>query len=275
MLAFVHIEKCGGTTLARTFRRYFGCDHFDIIPRDPEAMLACHDDLRHVLSLRSSTRSVAGHPVRVQCQFEEVVPDIAYVTLLRDPIKRYVSDYRHFVEVLNHPADFERWLDREDRHNFQTRAIAGVDDADAAIEILRERFDLVGTVENYGLFVDNLAQLLRCDTSDLWYRVENRANDRRRSQPLPDLDKYYDRIAHNNRHDKKVYEYVLGTLAPAIDPATCQVFEARPFRPLLARSRLLGNARLTANRLYRNLVYKPSLGHLPVPHALKHYRRIA
>jgi len=274
MLAFVHIEKCGGTTLEHTLRRYFGCDHFDLIPRNPDAMLGTHEDLRRLFKLRPTLRSIAGHSVRRHCCFEEVIPNVTYITLLRDPINRYVSEFRHFVDVLNYPGNFEQWLDRDDRCNFQTKAIAGVEDASIAIKILEERFCLVGTVECYDDFIIHLAKLLRCNKADLWYQVKNRAVDRRRLKPLPDLSQYHARIIENNQQDIELYKHVTNFLLPKMGvSASCKDFELAPFHSFGARSRIIGLVRLIINRVYRNLIYKPSIGYLPVPHALKIYRK--
>ena len=272
MLAFVHIEKCAGTPLERAFRRYFSLDHINIIPRDPDAVLASSGDLRHVLRLRPSVRSLAGHSLRVHCGFEEVVPEIAYVTLLRDPVNRYLSEYRQFVDIVHCPADFQAWLDRKDRHNFQTRAIAGVDDPDAAIEVLNTKFQLVGTAEKYDTFFRQLARLIRCEVADLSYKVVNRSTDRRRCTPLPDLSKYRDQILYSNRHDLRVYQHVDEVLIPRMETSNYQGFELQPFQSLAPRSQIMGVVRQAGNRIFRNLIYKPSLGLWPVPHALKPYR---
>jgi len=91
MLEVVHIEKCGGTTLIHALRRHFGLAHFDVIPRGKNSMLFTHEDLRSLLRLRPTVKSIAGHPVRVHSNLHELLADSRYVTILRDPVARYVS----------------------------------------------------------------------------------------------------------------------------------------------------------------------------------------
>ena len=272
MLAFVHIEKCGGTTFNRTLRRLYCRDHFDIIPRDPEALLAGPNDLRHLLHMRPQARSMAGHSVRLQCGFEAVVPAIAYVTMLRDPIKRYISDFQHFVDIVNFPADIEAWLARQDRQNFQTRAIAGCENLERAKQLLEERFQLVGMVEQYDFFLARLANLLCCDPISLWYQVVNRAADRRVRKPLPDLARYEEQIRWNNRYDIQLYQFA-ATLQGKYKrvPETFSLAAAKPS----AQARYTARARQYVHLAYLNLVYKPSVGRLPVPHYLKTYRSVS
>ncbi len=270
MLAFVHIEKCGGTTLNRMLRRLYCRDHFDIIPRDHDAMLAAPQDLQHLLRMRPNARSLAGHSVRLQCGFEQVVPHIQYVTLLREPVKRYISDFRHFVDILDFPADIEAWLAREDRHNFQTRAIAGCDDPELAMELLEQRFRLVGTVEQYDHFLHQLAGLLGCHPAKLQCQAVNRAADRNRVKPLPDLSRYEEQIRWNNRHDQQLYQFAC-ELQHRRGSAAAEASATLP--PPNVAARCAGTARQWVHLFYRNLIYKPSVGHLPIPHALKTYRQ--
>ncbi len=278
MLAFVHIEKCGGTTLLHQLRRGFGIDHFDVIPKDKEAVLFGADDMRALLKLRPSVKSIAGHSVRIHSGLESVVERVSYYTILRDPVARYISDYQHFVDLLDFPDDFERWLDFEARHNFQTRAIAGSDDLEAAKTILRSRFDLVGLVEEYGEFLEQLSLLSPSCGLSLECEVRNSAEQRKsHRKPLP-LDQFREQIIENNRMDLALYEDARDVLLPEQRErfsARCEgAISTTAATGQPRRHPLRERTRASMNRLYRNLIYKPYLGYAPFRyHALPPYRK--
>jgi hypothetical protein len=273
MLAFVHIEKCGGTTLLHSLRRAFGVDHFDVMPRDKSSMLFGPDDMRALLALRSGARSIAGHTVRPRSNLESVVPDVRYYTLLRDPVARYVSDFRHFVDLLGFPDDFELWLGREDRRDFQTRAIAGTDDVEEAKRVLKERLALVGVVEEYADFLGKLRALAEPHHLSADYEVRNRASQRKsRRKPL-ELERFRERILEQNRLDLELYEYARSVVIPGQSLRfRGRLAEGAPEAPG-ASARVRERLRAWTNRAYRNLIYKPYMGYAPFKtHALPPYR---
>lgn len=264
MLAFIHIEKCAGTTLVNLLRRNFGRDHFDVIPRDRGSMLFDAGDLRRLLRLRPRARSLAGHSLRPASRLEEAHPQVRYYTLLRDPAQRYISDFRHFVDILGYPADFPTWLAWQERHNFQTRAIAGGPDLELAKQVISERLALVGLVERFDDFLDRLRALAAPWPLDTRYQPTNTASQRTSPTAGMDFSQYAEAIADANRLDQALCEFVrdrLQELRPAGQPS-----------PPAYISSLAGAGRSLANRVYRNLVYKPSTGRwAPGAHALPLY----
>jgi hypothetical protein len=270
LLAFVHIEKCGGTTVLKLLRSAFGLDHFDVIPRDKNSMLFGPEDLRELLALRPSVKSISGHTVRHQSQLETVVPEVQYYTVLRDPVARYVSDFRHFVDILGFPDDFEYWLDFKDRHDFQTKAIAGVDDVEEAKRILGEHFVLVGILEDFGEFLAHLRVLAQESPLSLDYEVSNTASGRRSKSDIPNLEALRERVLEKNRLDMELYEFTRSVLIPE---QKARFQDGLPASPSGRVTRMRERSRLCLNRLYRNFVYKPYMGYAPFKyHALPPYR---
>lgn len=278
MLAVIHIEKCGGTTLIDVLRRNFQLDHFDVIPRDRQSMVFTADDLHDLLKFRPTVKSIAGHTIRLNSGLENVAPQIQYITCLRDPVRRYVSDYCHFVERLGLEADFEAWLCREERHNLQTRAIAGAANLDAAIHLLETRFELVGALENFSEFIQQLRLVVEIprSTFDPWYEVRNSRWGRPSVLSTSELiGKFGERIAAVNALDIKLHQHVLNVILPrqrAVWTAdnSAASLAARDRTPL---ERLRDARRRLLCRLYRNLVYKPHLRRWPVPHRLPIYEK--
>src|SRR5262245_13643654 len=132
MYAFVHIDKTGGTTLTSILRRSFGTRHCDIrLPlakrrHDGSNHAACIDaaDLVRAQRIYRNLVGISGHNVKPYSNLQSARPELKYVTILRDPAKRFRS---HFLNrSRNHTLEsFDRWADDPMQHNWQTKMIAG------------------------------------------------------------------------------------------------------------------------------------------------------
>ncbi len=117
-------------------------------------------DLKRLKLLNPVLTSISGHTVRINSNLESVEPDVDYITLFRDPERRYVSDFFHFGHrFLKDPRDFEEWLEVESRRNFQTKSIAENGRAEDAIAELG-RFSIVGVIEQTDRFLNATATLV-------------------------------------------------------------------------------------------------------------------
>jgi hypothetical protein len=273
MIAFVHIEKCGGTTLIHLLRQAFGLDHCDVIPHDRQSMLFHPSDLQRLLRLRPTTSSIAGHSVRMEAGLHNAYP-VRYFTLLRDPVKRYLSDYQHIGKqfLLGKDPSFERWLDLEFRHNYQTRAIAGEPSLDTAHSAIAENFACIGLVEQFLLFVDQLRDCAFQSTGRVLPSAPpGKKNVRSDNASVRDerarlLDCYGDRIVAANRLDIELVNAIAARME-APSATRMPLIEAEPVRPLRESIKSL------RSWLYRNAIYKRSVDWPAfAPHALPLYR---
>jgi len=210
LVAFVHIEKAAGTTLIHILRHVFCGAYIDARPLRRESCgVFTSSDLRAVRKILPALRCIAGH---------SVVPHsdllcVNYITLLRDPVKRYLSHYQHWVERKGRQMPFEAFLELDEMRNFQTKKIAGSDDVDKAKAILRDRFSLVGFVETFDSFLVLLAALTDLPSHLFQYVEENRALNT--IVRKPDYDCYMPAILQNNAHDLDLYSYVKEVLFPS------------------------------------------------------------
>ncbi len=96
-LAFIHIEKCGGSTLIHMLRSSFGIYHCDIIVKKLRNQLVGKSDFDRVSKLCLSTVSFAGHSIRLYHN-KDIKQDkrTGFYTILREPVARYLSDFKHF-----------------------------------------------------------------------------------------------------------------------------------------------------------------------------------
>lgn len=270
ILAFIHIEKCGGSTIVDLLRETYGWNHFDVIPRSKLAMSASRDDLLLAYRLAPRLSSLAGHCLRPTALREAPLPLAAY-TLLREPRARYVSDFIHHVDLKGFPNDFSAWLQYKDRWNYQVRALAGngggVTEAVSALE----RLALVGFVERFDQFIGSLSELSQ-GRLPLAYAVRNSSRARQgTTDARPLLEAHASAIEHANEEDDALYSIAWerwGSLAPSrIGHAIIGDRSRRSFE-------MHGRSLALKNRLYRNLVYKPAVARLPARyHSLPAYAR--
>ncbi len=96
-LAFIHIEKCGGSTLIHMLRKSFGIYHCDISAKEYVSQLVSKYDFDRVSKLCPSTVSFAGHSIRLYHN-KDIEQDkrTGFYTILREPVSRYLSDFKHF-----------------------------------------------------------------------------------------------------------------------------------------------------------------------------------
>jgi hypothetical protein len=240
-------------------------------------MLFTVDDLRGLLNFRPTVKSIAGHSVRLSAGLQTVVPGLQFVTCLRDPVRRYVSDYCHFIDRLGSRCDFAQWLAREDRHNFQTRSIAGAADLKEAIHLVETRFAVVGVLEQFDDLLAQLAAIVRRTMQfelDTWYEIRNSRRSRSGGSPASELvARFRKEIVAVNQLDIELYDYVRNVVLPRQAQTLGTSGANRSVSPGVRgwRGRWRDSQRRVLYRLYRNLVYKPHVGRLPLPHRLPVY----
>jgi hypothetical protein len=276
MIAFIHIEKCAGTTLVYMLRRNFMHKHFDVIPINKQSMLFTQNDMERLLKLTISIKSIAGHSIRLTSKLDSVVKDIKYCTVLRDPVKRYISDFQYDWARRGHLNSFEDWLKIEDRKNFQTKAIAGNEDVELAKSILTEKIALVGITEEYDKFLEGLQLLLWPDRFPINYKKRNVTADSFKNRLYTgDFANYSNRIEENNHLDIELYRYTKQVILPSqhkrfvsLQKRIQNQLKVEPY------SLFSKKIRIFINRLYRNAIYKPYCGYLPfVTHTLIRYKK--
>lgn len=136
MLAFVHIPKTAGTTLhkilSHQYPRVF-IHHDSLGPASPELAAKIRT---------ADPQIIMGHS---SVGLHRFIPEIRYITCLRDPISRLVSHYHHALHTPDHYlhsplvagkmdlADYVASGLSGELSNGMTRMLAGVDDFHRAI----------------------------------------------------------------------------------------------------------------------------------------------
>jgi hypothetical protein len=219
ILAFVHIEKAAGTTLIHILRRNFLFRYSDVRPLSKKSnggqefnSRFTANDLKKTLIINPFLSCVAGHAIKPYGDLIENFPGIRFITLLREPTKRYLSHYQYWLEKMGRNVRFEDFLKINDISNFQVRKISGSEDISQAKEVLRDRFFHVGIVEKFDEFLVLLKRKLAPTQFEPWYQIKNKAVNKDAGDQI--LAKYYDEIVERNSVDIQLYEYVKAHILP-------------------------------------------------------------
>jgi len=128
-IVYHHVPKCGGTSVGRGLRRAYFLSQgtvrpyetelaFDLIPpegRKVGNVLALREMMLLYL-LYSDCRCVSAHVPFSTAAHEQFRDDYVFVTVLRNPVERFLSHYRWLHRPNSHdptPAPLEEFLDTE------------------------------------------------------------------------------------------------------------------------------------------------------------------
>lgn len=205
MLVFVHIEKSAGTSLIHILRRNYFLKYCDVRPlKYGTNGVFTLDDFNQFKKINPRLECLSGHSVK---PFGDIttVQDLKLITLLRDPVKRYISQYQHWIEKKTINLPFEDFLKIESVSNFQTKKIAGSDNLDLAKQRLNDFF-LVGTLEKFDEFLLLLRNKLMNDNFDPAYNRLNQAKKPGMSDDI--IRNFLPQIEERNKSDILLYNYV-------------------------------------------------------------------
>lgn len=175
------------------------------------------EDLRITRRINPAVQCITGHSVRAHANLESCVPDIRYFTILRDPVKRFISAFLYLRDVMKQDLSLDKHLASENKRNLQTRWIAGTTDIDAAKALLDQKFFLVGRTDKLNEFILLLSRELRERQFDPVYRSKNLAENRgseKVSHARELEEKYGDVIRENNAMDMELMAYLDNVIMP-------------------------------------------------------------
>jgi len=251
-LAFVHIEKAAGTTFIHILRRNFLCRYLDVRPLSQSSNgIFSAKDLRASLKVNPFIQSFGGHSVRPIGDLYDAYPGTRFLTILRDPIRRYISQFLYGNAVLKLNNTFEKFLADESTHDFQTRKIAGSSSIETAKALLAKNFLAVGIVEQFDNFLTVLASRLQPRPFDTWHEARNVGVYASAEVEL--FARYETVIRSVNQADIELYEHVRDNCRAQSRAPNVEVPDVRT-------SRLRRLSRSYLDGALRKLYYEPVTG---------------
>jgi len=203
MIVSIHMEKCGGTTMAGIWREWFKARfvHLDSPDRVGRECL---------VKLLDGAKCVHGH-----CKYGDydwLGEKLIYVAMLREPVGRCISNYWHWANVpkahrhYGGAKNLDDYIENEMRCNLMTRRLCGVstdEEADVARAIARlQTFQVVGALKRFGNYVGALASYLQKPIPPIVKRrVQNSMGN------VKPTDKQLQAIADANAKDVSLYRF--------------------------------------------------------------------
>lgn len=209
MFLFVHIEKCGGTTLSDmlslSFPRYLRITKNNYGGNDIRNDIT---PLQFKKLLKYIPSGIGGHCIRPYAI--EYRRPVSYITFFRNPIERYMSHLNHNIEG-GWSQSFTDFSRKEYYNDFMTKKIANSNDFSLACKYL-DQFEFIGDVNQYNKSLDRLADVLDAKL----YGDSIIKNERKFKENYVFFDDLSSRekliVEEVNKNDIRLYEkYILQT----------------------------------------------------------------
>ena len=212
MLVFSHIPKTAGSTFNSILRKSFGAKMISVIPESGTTYRK--SDFELDFGLNNYPLGISGHGLKPYVDFGEHEDNLQWVTFLRDPIERYVSQYLH--QQVYGPDEFIMdlipWSEKFARSNWQVKWLAGEEDLEKAKEIVHEKLAFIGVVEHFDESLQLMNQRFN-NSLDISYKApKNVVKDKSLKKRLLGDDKIRKFIAEQNELDIQLYNYVLDNI---------------------------------------------------------------
>jgi len=215
LTAFVHIEKAAGTTLIHILRRIYFGQYIDVRPLTSKGTkdMFTFRDFTIYSRLNPFIRCIGGHSVRPCSDLDSHLAAVHYLTVLRDPCARYLSQYYYWNQELGRRVSLSEFVKLDDTHNFQTRKLCGKPDPQRALQVIMDKFLCVGLAEQFDTFLVVLASKLGLSADRLAYEKKNVGRSRNEEAEAM-LAQHERAIMSANSADIELYEAIKSEVIP-------------------------------------------------------------
>lgn len=215
LVIFMHIPKTGGTTLANILEKQYPQGQVLRVP---------FGNLHTLKQQLKGSKPAAVHGHHPFGLHELYQGSFHYITMLRDPVDRIISNYYYAAENPGNPMhrklnqlSFEEFIMSKDEKlqyrisNMQTSfaagkrtpAIANVDDLELAMENLQRHFSVIGITDMFTESIEVMKKVL--GWQDVSFQPKNRTKKRPAIEEIkPEI---LESIQEKNQLDYKLYNW--------------------------------------------------------------------
>jgi hypothetical protein len=225
VIVFSHMMKTAGSSLIKSFIGQYGAKVLDVsLGTRLKNKLYDNESLKRDLKRKNNNvKVIVGHDLRPFVKYDVSDYNFHWMTFLRQPIDRYVSNYFHMYHLKNKfelshynsmkAINIIEWERVDHFSDYQRRFIAGEPNAQKAIDILEEKFDWVGITEEFDAGITSLKVKLGLESL---YHSQKKSNPSKTEKSEINATKieYADFIEEVNREDLILYTYVKDKIWP-------------------------------------------------------------
>ena len=181
MIIFTHQVKTAGLNILYVFRNNFLGTHVLIYPLEGKVdsqnkAIVSDKDINDFLQVNNHLKCIVGHGLRISNGKYKTIKEAKYFSFFRNPIDRYLSMYQGWLNKHEKNETIERRINDPEENNYMVRFIAGSEDLDKAIKIVKNDLDFVGIVEEFDKSLIMMKQYLSLGKAfDIRYELKNMA----------------------------------------------------------------------------------------------------
>ena len=211
-------------------------------------------------------RCISGHSIVPHGELQRLGSDIQFVTQVREPVARAISQYKFWVRRMNKNVAPEEFLDHPTASNFQTKKVAGAEDLELAKTTISERYLAAGTVERFDEFLVLLARKLGVPLNLFTYEKRNEA---RPGSGITIPEGFEDELERRNQLDLELYAWIDSELYASYIASYDGDFRSDLQEFLdLQRTESPPSSPYMIDYVYRNTYWKPVTGAIRTLHGL-------
>jgi len=255
MYAFLHIPKTGGSTFKELFRTSFGPRHCDMIAPRGRLPITRRYVGKHRWLYPFGLKSICSHELINAYRELGDMPDVRFVALIRDPVRRSASHYQH--DYGNFAAGrtdacppFDEWIELPENRNRQLKFLTGEEDLVLAKKMLAEKTFFVGVTEQLRDSIEQFS-VLAPEPFNPTIPDKNVSQDNTVKNRLLEDGNAVAKMEEANNLDLQLYRFVVDEVLPA---------QTKRFEALVAAGKTVRTVpdKRRLGRFYTNLVYRPS-----------------
>ena len=217
--------KTAGSSLIKSLIQHYGTKVLNVSYRVRLNMDVYENEhlLRDLKKNNNKVSAIVGHSMRPFIDYDVPKHNLRWMTFLRNPFERYVSNYFYMYKLKNvflekhydtmKAVNIVEWEKVEQLSNYQCKFISGEANAQKAIDVLENKFDWVGITEEFEIGIDSFKTHFGLENLYFDYKITNSSTAELENKKRTKI-KYEGFIKEMNQEDQILYDYVKKEMWP-------------------------------------------------------------